>query len=40
LANLFLHYAFDRWMARVYPDLRFERFADDGAPRRREEGVM
>ena len=40
LANLFLHYAFDRWMARVYPDLRFERYADDGAPRRREEGVM
>jgi RNA-directed DNA polymerase len=29
LANLFLHYAFDRWMARVYPDLRFERYADD-----------
>src|SRR4051794_14815688 len=27
LANLFLHYAFDRWMARVYPDLRFERYA-------------
>jgi RNA-directed DNA polymerase len=40
LANLFLHYAFDRWMARVYPDLRFERYADDGAPRRREEGIM
>ena len=30
LANLFLHYAFDCWMARVYPDLRFERYADDG----------
>ena len=29
LANLFLHYAFDCWMARVYPDLRFERYADD-----------
>jgi hypothetical protein len=29
LANLFLHYAFDRGMARVYPDLRFERYADD-----------
>jgi len=40
LANLFLHYAFDCWMARVYPDLRFERYADDGAPRRREEGIM
>lgn len=30
LANLFLHYAFDRWMARQYPGARFERYADDG----------
>jgi RNA-directed DNA polymerase len=29
LANLFLHYAFDRWMARVFPDVPFERYADD-----------
>jgi hypothetical protein len=29
LANLFLHYAFDRWMAKQYPQLPFERFADD-----------
>ena len=29
LANLFLHYAFDRWMARQYPRLPFERYADD-----------
>ena len=29
LANLFLHYAFDCWMARTFPDIRFERFADD-----------
>src|SRR5712691_4312210 len=29
LANLFLHYAFDRWMAKQYPQLQFERFADD-----------
>ncbi|MGC1922110.1 MAG: group II intron reverse transcriptase/maturase [Acidobacteriaceae bacterium] len=29
LSNLFLHYTFDRWMARNYPDIRFERFADD-----------
>src|SRR4051812_1482446 len=29
LANLFLHYAFHGWMARVYPDIRFERYADD-----------
>ena len=29
LANLFLHYAFDRWMATQYRHLPFERFADD-----------
>jgi len=29
LANLFLHYAFDRWMQREYPDIPFERYADD-----------
>jgi RNA-directed DNA polymerase len=29
LANLFLHYAFDRWMAREFPSLPFERFCDD-----------
>ena len=29
LANLFLHYAFDTWMAREYPTVRFERYADD-----------
>jgi RNA-directed DNA polymerase len=29
LANLFLHYAFDRWMRRNYPDIPFERYADD-----------
>jgi len=29
LANLFLHYAFDGWMARKYPGLQFERYADD-----------
>jgi RNA-directed DNA polymerase len=30
LANLFLHYAFDAWMTREYPDVPFERYADDG----------
>jgi group II intron reverse transcriptase/maturase len=30
LANLFLHYAFDLWMGRVYPDLPWCRYADDG----------
>lgn len=29
LANLFLHHAFDTWMSRKYPDVRFERYADD-----------
>ena len=29
LANLFLHYAFDLWMQRKYPGVRFERYADD-----------
>lgn len=29
LANLFLHYGFDRWMAIRYPYIPFERFADD-----------
>jgi RNA-directed DNA polymerase len=29
LSNLFLHYTFDRWMARNHPDIPFERFADD-----------
>jgi hypothetical protein len=23
-----MHYAFDAWMAREYPDLRFERYCD------------
>src|ERR1700730_4091965 len=26
LANLFLHYAFDTWMARTYPHIPFERY--------------
>jgi group II intron reverse transcriptase/maturase len=29
LANLFMHYAFDMWMAREYPGVAFERYADD-----------
>lgn len=29
LANLFLHYAFDAWMAREFPTVWFERYADD-----------
>lgn len=30
LANLFLHYVFDAWMAREFPGCPFERYADDG----------
>jgi group II intron reverse transcriptase/maturase len=29
LANLFMHYAFDLWMARNFPGCPFERYADD-----------
>ncbi len=29
LANLFLHYAFDRWITREFPGCPFERYADD-----------
>ncbi len=29
IANLFLHYTFDMWMAREFPAVPFERFADD-----------
>jgi group II intron reverse transcriptase/maturase len=29
LANLFLHYVFDRWMEIHYPSIPFERYADD-----------
>jgi RNA-directed DNA polymerase len=30
LANLFMHYAFDKWMAKNFPKLPFCRYADDG----------
>jgi group II intron reverse transcriptase/maturase len=29
LANLFMHYAFDRWMAGTFPAVPFERYCDD-----------
>ena len=29
LANLFLHYVFDKWMTIHYPQIPFERYADD-----------
>ena len=30
MANLFMHYTFDLWMARTHPDLPWCRYADDG----------
>jgi RNA-directed DNA polymerase len=30
MSNLFLHYVFDQWMHEHYPDIPFERYADDG----------
>ena len=30
LANMFLHYVFDMWMKRNFPEAPFERYADDG----------
>lgn len=38
LANLFLHYAFDRWMQRQHADAAFERYADDVVVHCRSEG--
>jgi group II intron reverse transcriptase/maturase len=29
LSNLFMHYAFDAWMAREHPGVQFERYCDD-----------
>ena len=40
LANLFLHYALDEWLAREFPTVEFERYADDGVPRTLREVPM
>jgi hypothetical protein len=40
LANLFMHYAFDLWLARQFPMVAFERYADDGVPRTLKEAPM
>jgi RNA-directed DNA polymerase len=37
LANLFLHYAFDTWMARRFPAVPFERYVDDAVVHCRSE---
>ncbi|WP_436226452.1 hypothetical protein [Cupriavidus necator] len=38
LANLLLHYAFDRWMQKHHPDVPFERYADDAICHCKSEG--
>jgi RNA-directed DNA polymerase len=38
LANLFLHYALDRWLAQHYPQVPFERYADDAIVHCKTEG--
>lgn len=30
LANLFMHYVFDKWLAKYYPKVPWYRYADDG----------
>jgi RNA-directed DNA polymerase len=44
LANLFMHYAFDSWVARDFPGCPFERYADDAVvhckSRRQAEHVL
>lgn len=44
LANLFLHYAFDKWMEGKYPGNPFERYADDAIihcqARRQAEAIL
>ena len=37
LANLFLHYVFDKWMERKYPEYPFCRYADDAVVHCRSE---
>ena len=39
LANLFLHYTFDKWMGRNYPDIPFERYAMPSATLSHEAAV-
>lgn len=33
IANVFMHHAFDEWMQQNYPNVPFERYADDSVPR-------
>lgn len=38
LMNLFMHYGFDKWMGREFPELPWARFADDGCIHARSKG--
>jgi RNA-directed DNA polymerase len=38
LANLFMHYAFDKWMERKFPHIEWCRYADDGVIHCKTEG--
>jgi len=38
LANLFMHYVFDAWMERTFPEVLFERYCDDVVVHCRTEG--
>ena len=29
LKNIFLHFAFDKWMSIYYPNIQFERYSND-----------
>lgn len=29
ISNIFMHYAFDEWMKRQFPEIKFERYVDD-----------
>jgi len=37
LSNLFLHYVFDKWMEKNFPNIPFCRYADDGLTHHRSE---
>jgi RNA-directed DNA polymerase len=37
ISNIFMHHAFDEWMRKTFPDLSFERYADDAVVHCRSE---
>jgi RNA-directed DNA polymerase len=40
VVSLIMHYAFDMFLAREFPTVEFERYADDGVPRTLKEAPM